>query len=102
MGFPVLLAIACGIALYPFRPFRMRTLLWVPVLVIFVSIGYGSWGAWPALTHARQEKEQRQRAQAVLNTVRDPEELIDKLKATLYQQPKSARGWYLLGRLYAS
>ena len=102
IGFLILLVIACSIALYPLRPFQMSYVLWVLVLVILVGIGYWSWGAWPSWTQNSQNQAKKQHAQALLNTVRNPEELIDKLKATLNKQPNSARGWYLLGRLYAS
>ena len=36
-----------------------------------------------------------------MKSLKTPQELIDKLKAHLQQKPDSARGWYLLGRLYA-
>ena len=100
--FLILLLIAMGVVLYPLRPFRARSLVWVIILSALVGLGYGTWGAWPAWTHHHQEQASQQRAQALLKTVRDPEELIEKLKATLQKQPRSAEGWYLLGRLYAS
>ncbi len=102
MSFLVLLVLALCIVLYPLRPFRMRTLLWCPILCVLVAVGYGLWGAWPAWTHHHQEQEKQRRAEALLKTVHDPEELIEKLKAQLKKQPSSVRGWYLLGRLYAS
>ena len=38
----------------------------------------------------------------MLKTINSPQELIDKLRAKLDDSPKSAKGWFLLGRLYSS
>ncbi|MBI2786478.1 MAG: tetratricopeptide repeat protein, partial [Legionella longbeachae] len=35
-------------------------------------------------------------------SIKSPQELIDKLRAKLNVSPKSAKGWYLLGRIYSS
>lgn len=102
IGFLILLVMACSIALYPLRPFRMRNLLWAPVLIVLVGAGYGAWGGWFAWTLNMQEQQKQQRAEALLKTVGKPDVLIEKLKVTLKKHPNSARGWYLLGRLYAS
>ena len=36
----------------------------------------------------------------MLKQIKSPDELIRKLRAKLDDTPKSAKGWYLLGRLY--
>jgi cytochrome c-type biogenesis protein CcmH/NrfG len=46
---------------------------------------------------------QRQQSQAVqqeLSQLKNPQELIDRLQDRLRQDPQSAQGWYLLGKLY--
>ncbi len=37
-----------------------------------------------------------------MQSIKNPAQLIERLKARLESEPESARGWYLLGRLYAS
>jgi cytochrome c-type biogenesis protein CcmH/NrfG len=37
-----------------------------------------------------------------LKQYKDPDEIIEKMKAHLVSDPTSAKGWYLLGRLYSS
>lgn len=39
---------------------------------------------------------------AFLAQMKSPEQVIEQLKARLQQEPNSAEGWYLLGRLYLS
>ena len=102
LGFVVLLVPAVGLALYPLRKQRVKAVLLAPVLIIAVSLAYWQWGAWPAWTHYLKDNAKQARIQAVLHSMHEPADLIDKLKATLQQQPNSARGWYLLGRIYAS
>lgn len=38
----------------------------------------------------------------VLATIKDPKDLITRLRQRLDNTPASSRGWYLLGRLYLS
>jgi cytochrome c-type biogenesis protein CcmH/NrfG len=38
----------------------------------------------------------------MLRSIKSPDELITKLKEKLDNTPKSAKGWYLLGRLYVN
>lgn len=99
--FLIILMLALGVALYPLRKTRLAWLL-APVLLVLISIAYWHWGAWPEWASYLQAREKQQRVQAMLKSMHDPSQLIDKLKATLQKQPNSARGWYLLGRLYVS
>lgn len=39
---------------------------------------------------------------AFVEQMKSPEQVIEKLKQRLQQEPKSSEGWYLLGRLYLS
>ncbi len=97
----MLLMLALSVALYPMR--KSRAALWlIPVFIIMIGLAYGQWGAWPEWRKYIQSNDKQQRIQEMLKSVKGPEELIEKLKLTLQQQPNSARGWYLLGRLYVS
>lgn len=102
ISFIVLGFLALPLVLYPLRKSRLQMLMFIPVLILALSFAYWQWGAWPAWQlYVKNEAKQKQ-IQAVLQTIKSPAELIDRLKARLKENPESARGWYLLGRLYAS
>lgn len=88
--------------IYPFKHRFKAAFFLVPLIFVTAFTGYfcwGSFGEWQQFVHQRAIQEQ---AQKVLQSVKSPQELIEKLRAKLDDTPKSARGWYLLGRLYAS
>lgn len=98
--FSLLLLLAATIVAFPCK---RKAQLSIALIVILGSIiGYWQWGAWKALTHYYHQKNVEKQAQLVLKTVNGPSELIDKLKQHLNAHPNAARGWFLLGRLYAS
>ncbi|MCP0914673.1 MULTISPECIES: tetratricopeptide repeat protein [Legionella] len=98
----ILLITALGIALYPLRPYKKLKTMLVPVLSVAAVFAYYHWGSWFELQDYKQQIIKQQQAQALLSKIRSPQELIAKLKAKLDENPSGARGWYLLGRLYAS
>jgi cytochrome c-type biogenesis protein CcmH len=97
-----LLVVALFIGLYPLRKSKVGVLLLAPTLFCLLSIAYWSWGSWPEWGHYMQQQARQAQVQALLKTVSGPQQLIDKLQEKLKHQPESARGWYLLGRLFAS
>ena len=64
-------------------------------LASFVAVAYYHWGGWQGWFNYLQR-------QAVLEAFKDPDKLIYALKSRLKDNPNSAQGWYLLGRVYAS
>ena len=101
-GLLFLLIIALVIALYPLRKPKISVMMLMPVISCLVAFAYWRWGAWPDWQNYIQQQAKQEQVQAMLKSVRNPQDLIIKLKARLALQPRSARGWYLLGRLYAS
>ena len=101
-GLLFLLAMALVIALYPLRKTMASMMVLMPIICCFVAFAYWRWGALPDWQHYIQQQATQQQVQALLKSVHNPQELIAKLKARLAIQPDSARGWYLLGRLYAN
>ena len=102
VGFILLIGLALSFALYPLRKSRASWFVLVPVVLVFSSFGYWHWGAWPSWQRYNQQQAQQKQAQALLKSMKGPEGIIQALRAKLNNQPESAHGWYLLGRLYAS
>lgn len=104
--FLILSIIAISVVLYPLRKGKggvMLTLLLASVLLALPLLGYHYWGAGSEWKDYQQQLARQEQVQALLKSVQgSPQALITKLKARLARQPESARGWYLLGRLYAS
>lgn len=98
----ILLIVALSVLFYPLRTSKLSTMLMAPILFTLVTLSYWHWGAWPEWKNHLHRQERLQQAQAMLQSMRNPQEVIDRLKARLTLQPDSARGWYLLGRLYVS
>lgn len=102
IGFISLVLVGLSIVLYPLRKSGLRVMVLLPLFICLIGLGYWHWGAWPAWTTYLNEAEKQRRAEVMLKSIHDPAELITQLKDRLNQQPDSARGWYLLGRLYVS
>lgn len=93
---------ASVLIVYPLRRNHIFSMLLVPVIFLFVAIGYFCWGSFPQWQKYLQDTHAQVLAQQMLKSVKSPQELITKLKAKLENRPESAKGWYLLGRLYIS
>ncbi len=100
----ILLLLALVLALYPLHRSLPRgtSFLFALILILFVGLAYWHWGSGSAWRHYVQNQVKRRQVDEALKTMHDPSVLIASLKATLVKKPKSAKGWYLLGRLYAS
>jgi cytochrome c-type biogenesis protein CcmH/NrfG len=98
-----LLAIALIMVFYPLRCFAKRFfLILTPLIISFVVFAYFTWGGFFAWDNYLKQQTRQTQVEALLKTVKGPQEIIDKLKSKLEENPNSARGWYLLGRLYSS
>ncbi|WP_058535609.1 tetratricopeptide repeat protein [Legionella saoudiensis] len=93
--------LASAVIIYPLRRHWLACLLLVPIIFILAFTGYFNWGGFAKWQDYLQYQEKQQRADAMLKSIKSPQELIAKLRAKLDDTPKSAKGWYLLGRLYA-
>lgn len=97
-GLAVLFVAALVIAM---RSVKQGRWLMLPLLAIVVLPAYYHWGAWASLQRVQDEQRKQEQAKALLATISSSDELIGKLRARLDDTPASARGWYLLGRLYS-
>lgn len=104
--FLILSIIAVSIVVYPLRKRQGNIMLMVLLALALLGLpllGYHYWGSGADWDHYQQQLAKQEQVQALLKSVDgSPQALIAKLRARLAGQPKSARGWYLLGRLYAS
>ncbi|VEG89895.1 tetratricopeptide repeat protein [Legionella spiritensis] len=74
----------------------------IPLISALAVLGYLQWGAWFSWREFTRAEARQQQVKALLSSIKSPDELIQKLRRHLDDNPDSARGWYLLGRLYAS
>lgn len=100
--FIVLVLLALPIAVYPLRKSKFLITALFPLFIIVLSVAYWRWGSWFDWQKYRHQEINKQQIEAVLQRIKSPAELISRMKARLQQEPNSSRGWYLLGRLYAS
>ncbi|KTD59330.1 cytochrome c-type biogenesis protein [Legionella santicrucis] len=88
--------------IYPLRRRFLASFLLIPIVFVTAFLGYFYWGdfdSWQQYVHLLDSQK---KANEVLKNIKSPQELIEKLRAKLDDNPKSAKGWYLLGRLYSS
>lgn len=87
---------------YPLRGQKILSSCLFLVVGLVLFLAYGLWGSLPEWQMYRHKQESELAAKAMLQSIKNPQELIDKLQARLNDSPESAKGWYLLGRLYSS
>lgn len=72
------------------------------VLIACIGLAYWTFGGWRECRAYAIQLAKQQKAEALLATMRNPQTVIQRMKSHLAEHPQSAKGWYLLGRLYAS
>lgn len=92
------------LAIYPLRAVRRKVVFlgFLAVIPILIAFAYAHWGAWSDWQAYAVKMAREAKAKEWLARVKSPDEIISRMKERLRQQPKSAKGWYLLGRLYAA
>ncbi|MCL9683438.1 tetratricopeptide repeat protein [Legionella maioricensis] len=98
----VITLMASVVIVYPLRRNLKVGLLVIPIIFALVSTGYFFWGGFAEWQKYIHHNNSQILAQQMLKSIKNPQELIDKLRAKLDDRPESAKGWYLLGRLYTS
>ena len=93
---------AAVLFIYPLKPGKWKSILLIPVMCTLMAGAYYQWGGFALWQNYLQKNESQKQAKQMLRSIKSPQELIGKLKAKLDNRPKSAKGWYLLGRLYSA
>lgn len=80
----------------------MMGLLIIVTLPIVALLFYLQWGSSNNLSKFYFQQQQAKAADKMRASLGAPSQIIAALKQHLAQDPSSARGWFLLGRLYSS
>jgi cytochrome c-type biogenesis protein CcmH/NrfG len=99
----VLLLIALAIVIYACKPARLTTTL--TVLICFAVTGISMnyyWGEHRALEQIAFDRAQAANVKQAMKQFSSPQQVIDKMRTHLEQDPSNPKGWYLLGKLYIS
>ncbi|OGV28156.1 MAG: hypothetical protein A3F18_04475 [Legionellales bacterium RIFCSPHIGHO2_12_FULL_37_14] len=87
--------------IYPIYSAKLMAALMTVLLAIIMPSAYLALGNLFVLQQYKLHKEQ-QEVLKILSAFKTEAELIEALRKRLDHTPKSAHGWYLLGRLYKS
>ena len=99
----LLTIVAILIVVYPFGQ-QFKLFQWVIAFMVVAgsATGYWQWGAWRDVQAYWAAQKKQTQVTDFLKQMNNPDELIEKFKSRLVAQPNSAKGWYLLGRLYVA
>jgi len=101
-GLGLLLIIALIFALYPLRKFKFTVVLLFPVIIVLITLTYLNFGSLFQYQKFIKEEAVKEQVNIMLKSKNGQQELVERLKSKLKKSPNSAKGWYLLGRLYVS
>ncbi|MFC7780864.1 tetratricopeptide repeat protein [Legionella taurinensis] len=102
LAFGALILSALLLLFFSLRQTKGTLIVLVPLFIASACVGYWYWGSWQALNDYSRQQARMQDVKKVLATIKDPQDLIVRLRQRLDDTPASSRGWYLLGRLYLS
>jgi len=99
IGFIILLIISWFFITLPLS--KKVKIIAAPIIPLIVFVLYSQWGSWQQWQQHETKLHHFKQLQAEMDRFKSPEEIIEKFKTHLKEKPNSAKGWYLLGRLYA-
>lgn len=91
--------LVCAALVFPFR--KSASFLVFLTLLVLVGSAYFYWGGFTQRQAFLRAYQARLAAEQLVKGFKSPEEVIQRLQAKLAENPGSAKGWYLLGRLYS-
>lgn len=73
----------------------------VYIIIPFIAwLLYQNWGSAELLRQAHERRALQPKIAKLMQELKTPEQVIARLKQRLDDDPSSAKGWYLLGRVY--
>ena len=96
----LLFLLACAFIIKPFRPGLAK--LQITFVLLFGIFSLGIYYYFGAAKDWQTFEFKEQSIQKMLVRLKTPQAVVIRLKEKLDQHPKSAEGWFLLGRLYRS
>jgi cytochrome c-type biogenesis protein CcmH len=102
VGLLTLLLLAVAFIVIPLRKNIIMMVVSILLVVLFSSGMYFILGGYGEIAKAKALNQQQALARLALKELKTPQAVIAKLKQTLKKRPGSSKGWYLLGRVYAS
>jgi cytochrome c-type biogenesis protein CcmH/NrfG len=102
LGFILLGCLGIGVAVYPLRRKKKLLLLVLPASAVFLIIFYILWGGSAAWQDFRLAQQKQGEAKRVIESLGSVDKVIERLKTSVSENPKDAKAWFLLGRVYAS
>lgn len=97
----VFITVVGFILMKPLRCRFMGQFLGIIGISCLSAFGYWAWGDYFSWNGFLKQQYAREEAQRVMKTTNGPQEIIHKIEQRLAQEPDSAQGWFLLGRLYS-
>lgn len=88
-----------------FKPLKNKNIFKVlNAIVLFILIFFTYWvfGGFSKFYEYKMAQVSKKNAMELLKQVKNPQELVVKMEKHLENNPNSAKGWYLLGKLYLS
>lgn len=100
----LILLAALGVlaAFYPLRKYKVLICFFVPVVLVLLMVAYFMWGDYFGLQAHQLKHKKAQEVQMMLQSPERTSALIQTMTRRLDKTPKSAEGWYLVGKLYLS
>lgn len=99
----LLLALAAVLfAVYPLRKQPALSLMILLFSLLGIGFAYWQWGGFSDWQGYLQQQAHQKQVAEIIQSANGPQAIIERLKAKLKEEPDSAKGWYLLGRIYSS
>lgn len=100
LGVMLFALLASCALLYPLR--RKKKLFWsfLPALPVLFVLSYSVWGDFFNWSRFQMAEIRMAESKALLQSIGGEDAIIMRLKAAVDKNPKDAKAWFLLGRVY--
>lgn len=96
------LFLALSIVFYSLRKMIYARFILTALFGVCACVMYFNWGAYNEIESLIKKEKQQAEVAIALKQYKGPSDIIKKMEAHLLEKPNSSKGWFLLGKLYAS